>query len=93
MAMVKPRSWIIFFECYGEVAVCGERGNVSTGWVDEAEGASREVEYSCGLTKDPEIVAVEMDWVVESVVIVSIYFWSSRARKGGWPTRFRCYLG
>jgi hypothetical protein len=42
--MEKPRSRIIFFECYGKVAVCGERGNVSTGWVDEVEGASREVE-------------------------------------------------
>jgi len=37
--MEKPRSGIIFFECYGEVAVCGKGSDVSTWRVDEVEGA------------------------------------------------------
>ena len=64
--MQKPRAGIVFLECDGEVAVCREGCDVSTRRVGEVQGAGIEVENPGGLADDPEIVAVEMDWVVEA---------------------------
>jgi len=67
MTMQEPRTGIIFLECDCEVAVCGQCRNVASRGVDEVESASRDVEDAGGLANDPEIMAVEMDWVVETV--------------------------
>ena len=39
MAMQEPRARIVFLESDCEVAICGERGDVSTRWIDEIQCA------------------------------------------------------
>ena len=66
MAMQEPGAGIVFLEGDGEVAVPRESGDVTTGRVDQVQGAGFEVEDSGGLADDPEVVAMEMDGVVEA---------------------------
>jgi hypothetical protein len=66
MTMQEPRAGIIFFKGDGEVAIPREGGDVTTGRIDQVQGAGFEVEDAGGLADDPEVVAMEMDGVVEA---------------------------
>jgi hypothetical protein len=76
VAMEKPRARVVFLECNGEVAVCGERCNVTTGWVNEVEVNSVNVENAGVLSNNPEIVAVQVNRMGDAnagVVLDNIY--------------------
>jgi hypothetical protein len=66
MTMQQPGAGIVFLEGDGQIAICRESSDVATRWVDEVKGAGVEVEDPGGLANYPEVVAVEMDWVVET---------------------------
>ena len=66
MTMQQPRAGIVFLEGDGEVAVCGEGSDVATRRVYEVQCAGIQVEDLGGLSDDPEVVAVQVDWMVEA---------------------------
>jgi hypothetical protein len=66
VAMRDPGPRVVGLEGHGEVAVSWKRRDVSARWVDEVDGCGGSVEYSCALSDDEHVVAVEMDWVGNS---------------------------
>ena len=68
MAMQEPGAGVVFLECDGEETISGKGGDVSAGWVGQVEGCGCEVECSDFLGEDPEVVAVEMNRVIETAM-------------------------
>lgn len=66
VAVDEPSAWVVELEGDGEVAVAGQGGDVTAGWVGEVELAGAFDVGACGLGDDPEVVAVEVDGVEET---------------------------
>jgi hypothetical protein len=66
MAMHEPGSWIVFLERDSQVAIGWERCYVTSRRVDKVEGSGSEREYSCCLADNVEVMAVEMNRVINA---------------------------
>lgn len=66
MTMQEPGARVIFLEGNRKVAVRRKVGNVATRRVDQIQDAGIEVEDTSCLADDPEVVAMEMNRVVET---------------------------
>jgi hypothetical protein len=68
MAMKNPRPGVIELERDRQITISGQRSNITTRSIDEVEfrGRGNWVKDVLFLSNNPEIVTVEMDWVVES---------------------------
>lgn len=66
MAMEQPRTRVVQLERDSQVAVSRQSGDIATRRVDEVEVCGSETEGADRLSDDEEIVAVHVDWVVET---------------------------
>jgi len=66
MAMNKPRTGVVELEGDGEIAIAGQNGDISARRVHQINRGCCFIPGPDGLSDDEEVVAVEMDGVVET---------------------------
>lgn len=66
VAVNKPRAGVIELECESKVAVRWQHCCIPTNRVLCLEGSRASIPRVTLLSQDPEVVAVEMDWVSET---------------------------
>jgi hypothetical protein len=72
MAMHQPGTRVIFGKGNRKVAVSGQRGHVTARRVDDIKFGGGEIEHPCVLSDHPEVMAVQMNRVVETVQLESV---------------------